>query len=350
MDRILMVTPYLKSQRGNSVTVTRLFTGLRRKGYGIDLVTMDEPDWQLQLDRHIHAGSYSLVHGFHALKFSRVIHHPALKRLPVLLTTTGTDINYDLAGPQKGQTLEAMLKARKVVVFNPDLGRRLTTIEPRLQSRQVVIPQGVDLPSAPPVTRQELGLSANDTVFVIPSGLRPVKNLDLALDGLELVYRKHPQLSLLIVGAAVDAAYTARIKARISTLKWAHYLEEIPHQNMAGILQSADVVLNTSLAEGQPQGALEAMSLGKPCILTAVPGNLGIIEDGVHGCYISSAHELAAAAIKLIETPALRYDMGNAARQLVQDKYSAEKELDAYDQLYKALHRLSPESNMRIVS
>ena len=177
-----------------------------------------------------------------------------------------------------------------------------------------------------------------------------MKNLDLALDGLELVYRKHPQLSLLIVGAAVDAAYTTRIKTRISMLKWSHYLEEIPHQNISGILQAADVVLNTSLAEGQPQGALEAMSLGKPCILTAVPGNLGIIEDGQHGYYINSAPELAAAAIKLIETPALRYDMGNAARQLVTDRYSVEKELDAYDQLYKDLRCLSLASNMRIVS
>lgn len=40
-----MVTPYLKSQRGNSVTAVRLSTGLRRKGYMIDLISIDEPGW-----------------------------------------------------------------------------------------------------------------------------------------------------------------------------------------------------------------------------------------------------------------------------------------------------------------
>lgn len=336
MDRILMVTPYLKSQRGNSVTAVRLSTGLRRKGYMIDLISMDEPGWQSRLDRYTHANSYDLVHGFHALHFTRAANHPVVKRLPLILTTTGTDINYDLSGPQKGQVLETMLQARKIVVFNPNLGRQLTTTEPRLQSRQAVIPQGVKLHGAVGFTRQHPEISSADTVFVIPSGLRPVKNLDLALDGLAVVYRKHPQICLLIVGAAIDAEYTAHIKSRLDALKWAHYLGEVPHQNMRGILQAADIVLNTSRAEGQPQGALEAMSLGKPCILTAVPGNLGIIEDGIHGCYINSAPELASAALKLIQNPLLRHAMGKTACQLVYCRYSAEKELTAYDQLYKS--------------
>jgi len=337
MDRILMITPYLHSQRGNSMTATRLFTGLRRKGYAIDLISLDKTDWQLQLDRYTQTNSYGLVHGFHAMQFSQVINHPVIKKLPLLITTTGTDINCDLLGPQKNQTLSTLLKSSKVVVFNPNLGRQLTTLEPRLQSHQVVIPQGVELPTAPPVTRQQLGLSPADTVFVIPSGLRPVKNLDLALDGLEIVYQKYPQLSLLIVGVAIDVEYTAHIKSRLSTLKWAHYFGEIPHEKIEGIMRLADVVLNTSHSEGQPQGALEAMSLGKPCILTAVPGNLDIIENRVHGYYINSSTELAAAALKLIQSPSLRHIMGNSARQLVNERYAAEKELNAYDQLYKAL-------------
>lgn len=337
MDRILMITPYLQSQRGNSVTATRLYNGLKRKGYAIDLIAMDEPDWQLQLDRYTQANAYDLVHGFHALHFSRVVNHPVIKKLPIVLTTTGTDINYDLCGPKQKQTLAVLLKASKIVVFNSDLGSRLTTIEPRLQSRQVVIPQGVELPKAPPVTRRQLGLATDDTVFIIPSGLRPVKDLDLALDGLAIAYQKYSQLCLLIVGTAIDLEYTAHIESRLGALRWARYLGEVPHQTIEGLLQTADVVLNTSRSEGQPQGALEAMSLGKPCILTAVPGNLGIIENGLQGYYINSATELAEAALKLIHNPTLCVTMGKAARRLVNDKYSADEELNAYDRLYQAL-------------
>jgi len=337
MTRILMITPIIKSQRGNAITATRLYNGLSRRGYVIDLLSMDEADWSLQLERCTRSHSYSLVHGLHAWHFSPAAQHPAIKNLPLLLTTTGTDINYDLAGPHKEQTLDSLLKASRIVVFNAELGRYLTAAESRLEPRLVVIPQGMDLPAAPVVTRRELGLSETDTIFIVPSGLRPVKNLDLALDGLAIAHRSQPRLALLILGAVIDTTYKDHIKARLGELPWAIYLGEIPHQKIGGIMQAADVVLNTSWAEGQPQAALEAMSLGKPCILTAVPGNLGIIQDGIQGYYVNSASELAEAALKLIEDPARRYDMGSAARELVNDKYSAEKELDAYARLYEEL-------------
>jgi glycosyltransferase involved in cell wall biosynthesis len=180
-------------------------------------------------------------------------------------------------------------------------------------------------------------LSAEDFVCILPSGLRPVKNIDLALDGLEIVHDKFPRLRLLLVGTPIDHRYTAHIRRRLSQLKWARYLGEVPHGKMAGVLQLADIVLNTSLAEGQPQGALEAMSLGKPCILTAVPGNLGIIKEGYHGYYVDSAFALAEAAGKLVQDPFLKETLGEAARQLVEEKYSAASELDAYSGLYQSL-------------
>jgi len=332
-----MVTPVLKSQRGNSITAARLYNGLSKRGYAIDLLSQDEPGWQLQLDLLTRTHSYNLVHGLHALYFSPVANHPAVKKLPVLLTTTGTDINYDLAGPGKEETLHTLLMADRIVVFNHDLGRKLADADPRLEPRLAVVPQGVDLPDAPAVSRSQYGLSPGDTVFIIPSGLRPVKNLDLAIDGLAVAQGGHPGLSLLVVGAEIDSAYTDHIKSRLRELPWAIYTGEVPHHSISGIMRIADVVINTSLAEGQPQAVLEAMSLGKPCILSAVPGNLGIISDGVHGCYINTAEELSDAALRLIRDPGLRHDMGSAARKLVNEKYSVEKEIDAYAGLYESL-------------
>ena len=337
MSRILMVTPVLKSQRGNSITAARLYNGLSKRGYEIDLLSQDEPGWQHKLDLLTRTHSYNLVHGLHALYFSSAANHPVVKKLPMLLTTTGTDINYDLDGPGKQETLDTLLMADRIVVFNHDLGRKLADADPRLEGRLAVVPQGVDLPDSPEVSRRQYGIPESYTVFIIPSGLRPVKNLDLAIDGLEMVHDRHPGLSLLIVGVEIDREYTDRIKSRLRELPWAVYIGEVPHHSIGGIMRIADVVINTSRAEGQPQAALEAMSLGKPCILTAVPGNLGIIQDGVHGCYINSARELSDAALRLIKNTGLRHDMGNAARHLVNEKYSLKKEIDAYAGLYESL-------------
>jgi len=106
---------------------------------------------------------------------------------------------------------------------------------------------------------------------------------------------------------------------------------------MYSLLSTGDVVLNTSYAEGQPQAALEAMSLGKPCLLTAVPGNINIIENSVEGYYVHNQDDLAAAARNLMVNHELRRQMGENARRLVEQKYSLKKELDAYEQLYNTL-------------
>lgn len=337
MSRILMVTPVLKSQRGNSITASRLFNGLCRKGYSIDLLSLDEPGWMQQLERLTRTEPYDLVHGLHVVHFSTVSEHPAIKNIPMIITTTGTDINYDLDGPGKAQILKTLRRADKIVVFNPGMGSHITTADPLLVSRLSVIPQGVDLPAANEVTRQQYGLSDSDTVFIIPSGLRPVKNLDLALDGLALAQKKHAQLKLLIAGAVIDAVYSDHIKSRLDQLPWAGYIGEVPHSEIGGIMRISDVVLNTSLAEGQPQAVLEAMSLGKPCIMTSVPGNIGIIQDGIHGYYINNAAELADAALRLMNNQSLVHDMGDAARRLVNDMFSVESEINAYAELYETL-------------
>jgi len=332
-----MVTPMLKSQRGNSITAARIYNGLKGRGYNIDLLSLDEPDWQEKLDRCKDNGSYALVHGFHTLHFAAAAGHGAIKNLPLLLTATGTDINNDLTGPFREDVLGTLWRADVIVVFNPDMCSLLAGVEPSLESRLAIIPQGVDLPLSPEISRMDLGLPEDDLVFILPSGLRPVKNIDLALDGLIEARKVSPRISLLIAGAVIDNGYAASIKKRIKDLPWVQYLGEVSHSSIGGIMRAADVVLNTSLSEGQPQAVLEAMSLDKPCIMTAVTGNTGIICDGVHGFYIANARELADAVLRFLNDPRRRDEMGRAAGQLVNDRYTAEKEINAYADLYDAL-------------
>jgi len=164
-----------------------------------------------------------------------------------------------------------------------------------------------------------------------------VKNVDLLIDALEKIQPDYPHLKLLIIGAIINPQYSRMILERIKSLPWVSYLGEIPHECVRDLILHADVVVNTSLAEGQPQGALEAMSLGLPCILTAVPGNLHIIEDGGEGFYVNTESELTQAARTFMDNPQLTIKMGQAARELVAKKFNPGKELNAYENLYQQL-------------
>ncbi|MDD3899039.1 MAG: glycosyltransferase [Syntrophomonadaceae bacterium] len=336
--RILMITPFHKNSRGNKLTSERLQTGLCRRGWNIELISLESANWQEILYKNLREERYSLIHGLNITHFTRVLSvFPDITHFPLLLTTTGTDVNYDLVlnrEPAIAQTLNAV---DYMVIFTDYFRTIFEELYPENLGKLVTIPQGVLLEKGDGPDRSQLGLHADDFVFLLPSGIRPVKNLELAIDALEKLQPEFPHLRLLILGTIIDKEYSDRILKRINALPWVIYPGEFPHRQMYSLLSMGDVVLNTSHAEGQPQAALEAMSLGKPCLLTAVPGNINIIENGVEGYYVQNQDALAAAARKLMLNQELRRQMGENARRLVEQKYSLEKELDAYEQLYRQL-------------
>ncbi len=335
---LLLLTPFHRSQRGNSLTSERIQSGLKQMGINIDLLSLEDENWEKNLQEGLENEKYSIVHGFHGLHFARVLQKiPRLLRLPLVLTMTGTDINLDLVGADKDLVLTAMRAVNKLVVFNKPFVEKISALYPEFQGKLLAIPQGVQLEDSPAITRQDLGLQADEFVFLLPSGLRAVKNIDLALDALEALWPEFNELRLWIMGASIEENYSRSILQRIKHLPWVNYWGEIPHRRVKAYYQLADVVFNTSLAEGQPQAALEAMSLGIPAILTAVPGNLGIIENAIQGFYAGNREELMEAARRFLQEPALKRTMGLAAQELVKANFLPQTEFNAHAALYRSI-------------
>ena len=337
-NKILMISPFHRQQRGNSLTTARIKQGLEARGFNIDLLSLEECTAIDHLETKMAANKYALVHGFHALYLARFLREKRwLEEIPLVLTTTGTDLHYELYGPEKALVERAFQIAQKIVVFHQDFIRLISQLYPELQPKLLNIPQGIFLPPGSALESSQLGLQKEDFVFLLPSGLRPVKHIELAIDALEELQAAYPKLQLVIIGARLNHDYSQSIMERISLLPWVKYLGEIPHEKVYSVMMHCNVVINCSHTEGQPQGALEAMSLGKPCILTAVPGNLNIIEHGREGFYVRNAEELRQAAQRFLDQPELTLKMGRAACSLVANHFSLEKELNAYACLYQQI-------------
>lgn len=335
---ILIITPFHKQARGNTITSERIYSGLKQRGWPVDLLSLESDNWQQILAIKLKQKSFSLVHGLNITYFTRVLTlFPNLTELPLLVTMTGTDINHDLKTDSYPGVARTLKMVRHIVIFNDCFHEVFQQCYPEALPKLITIPQGVALKPGVVRSRKELGLAEDDFVFLLPSGLRPVKNIGLALDAFKALVPYFHHMRLLILGAILDQQYGKFIIEQIKKLPWVVYPGEFPHSHMYSLLQLGDVVLNTSHNEGQPQAALEAMSLGKPCLLTPVPGNINIITHGREGYYVKNSADLAAAAHELMLNQQLREDMGANARRLVQEKFSLETELDAYEELYKKI-------------
>jgi glycosyltransferase involved in cell wall biosynthesis len=110
--------------------------------------------------------------------------------------------------------------------------------------------------------------------------------------------------------------------------------------NMSEVYANSSVVaLPSNYREGVPRTLIEAAAVGRPLVASDIPGCRDIVKDGINGFLVppKDAVQLAAAIEELLENPGLRRRMGQAGREMVMEKYSDEKILQATLALYPDL-------------
>ena len=112
-----------------------------------------------------------------------------------------------------------------------------------------------------------------------------------------------------------------------------------PQRGVADWLAACDVMLLTSLFEGVPFVAFEAMAMGVPFAAPALPGLREIVgsDEAVLVDPRDDVQAYAGALETLARDAALRDRMGAAGRALVRDRYTIQRMAREHEQLYAEL-------------
>jgi sugar transferase (PEP-CTERM/EpsH1 system associated) len=102
-------------------------------------------------------------------------------------------------------------------------------------------------------------------------------------------------------------------------------------------LRGLDCFVLPSLAEGVSNTILEAMAARLPVVATRVGGNSELIESGMTGTLVPSAHPdaLAAAILSYFGDRATAHRHAKAAHRLVSTRFSLATMVAAYDRVYE---------------
>jgi glycosyltransferase involved in cell wall biosynthesis len=154
--------------------------------------------------------------------------------------------------------------------------------------KMIVVPNGVDLrrldaakSQVPERLRGELGLSADDFVFLNVASIHATKAQVLLLKALARVVEDWPQVHLVIAGAASDAEYERRLRRRIADLRLEQNVRLTGQRaDIARFYWMADAFVLPSLWEGWSLALTEAAYTGLPLVATAVGGAADIVPDG----------------------------------------------------------------------
>jgi len=223
------------------------------------------------------------------------------------------------------QQLYRFSLSRNLLVFfqNPDdeaLFRQLSLLKPAIPSC-VVNGSGVD------VAEYTVAALPETPSFLLIARLLGDKGVREYAQAAALVKQRFPNVMFRLVGWIddnPDAISQVELDAWIAagTVEFLGKLSDV----RPAISESSVYVL-PSYREGTPRTVLEAMAMGRAVITTDAPGCRETVVDGDNGYLVpvQDVSALAAAMIKLVESPARVAAMGTRSRQMAEDKYDVHK-------------------------
>jgi glycosyltransferase involved in cell wall biosynthesis len=183
--------------------------------------------------------------------------------------------------------------------------------------------------------RSRLHLKPDDLVFGTIARFDPIKNQVLMINAFKAVNVRFPKSKLLMIGdgemKSALVALVAKLNLKDSVIFTGYLSYPLDY------LAAMDVFLLSSLSEGTSMTLLEAMALGKPCVVTDAGGNSEIIINEENGLVTANENaELFSLAMQtLVVDSALRQKMGDAARVRFNTHFSANRMNKKYYSLYE---------------
>jgi glycosyltransferase involved in cell wall biosynthesis len=233
----------------------------------------------------------------------------------MVVSPAGTDINGDLqSGGKKEAILGVFRSARLIIAQGTGMVERLAEAVPEFGRRVVVVQKSIcwlgeehfDL-------RGAAGLGAEEFLFFLPAGIRPVKGNLECLANLEKVHAARPHVRVVFAGPNLDSDYCARFEALVDRTKnFARWIPLIPPAGMRAAYGASDVVLNTSFSEGLSNALLEGMAAGRPVLASDIRGNrtavVGKNGNLPSGCLFNPGdpEDFVKKALRLVDDGAFR--------------------------------------------
>jgi glycosyltransferase involved in cell wall biosynthesis len=210
-------------------------------------------------------------------------------------------------------------KADAVVVNAADVKRDCATCFPGLEQRVVALPFSAApkrewLETDPAAVRRTYGVG--DRYFIVSNQFWLHKRHEVAIEAFAEVAREDQDLELVLTGATDDPRAPTRladIEALIERLGMTgrvHILGLVPKLDQIALLRGALAVVQPTAFEGGPGGGavFDAVALGVPSLVSAIPVNREIEEHVTHYFPLDDVPALAAAMREVLTLPRLPAD------------------------------------------
>lgn len=223
-----------------------------------------------------------------------------------------------------------------VVAVSDEVKQRLLKAGVR-EDKIHLVRNGIDLrpfDNASPSLRNGL-LRNNPSIVGLVGRLSIEKGVDIFLRAAARVLLELPSTRFVVAGEGPDRD---KLELLIDELKIRGSVLMLGRRDdMPSVYASLDIMASASREEGLPIAILEGMASSLPVVATAVGEVPKIVLDGRTGILVppKKPESLASAIVTLLRNPDRQKRLGNAARKLIEDEFSAGRMTDDYLGVYE---------------
>ncbi|WP_435260852.1 glycosyltransferase [Tenacibaculum sp. nBUS_03] len=167
------------------------------------------------------------------------------------------------------------------------------------------------------------------------------KNTELLINAIFEIKQQQKDIHLVVLGVGFYSPSLVKIKELIkkknleSNITLVEWLER---EKALSILRKADLYISTSRYEGLPYAVIEALALGKPCVVTNVDGNKDLIENNFNGFKVKKEkNEIVDKVFTLINNEKEIERMGLNSRKHFEKKFNIKNNISLLEEIYKSM-------------
>ncbi len=189
--------------------------------------------------------------------------------------------------------------------------------------------------------REKFGWGNDDFIVGCLGNIRPAKAYNILLDAANIVSNADSKVRFVIAGQPdkENKLYNELLdqRERLGLCDHVQFLGFI--DDSVEFLSNLDLFVSSSISEGLPLSAIQAMAAGLPLLATRVGGYEELVTHGKNGWLVEPGQSelLAKAILQLKENEKLRQELADDSQHHVTDVFDVSAMLKSYTAVYDGI-------------
>ena len=209
-----------------------------------------------------------------------------------------------------------------------------------IPSKQVTVIHNAVKPfKGPYIEDEKIRILHSNGYFIVGNvgRLSEQKGFEYYIKALPYVLKKHSKVVFFIIGSGENENSLRKLACELGVGNAVCFMGY--RTDVQNIMRQLDLIVLSSLWEGLPLTPIEAYSVGKTVIGTAVDGTPEVIRDNIDGYLVEPRNYqmLAEKIVYLIDHPKIRQQLETEALQRYNNKFSFMRMAETYLQYYRGI-------------